>query len=128
MVRLLVWSEDDEEGWACSNCQWRFPAPTFLTGKDAVAAYDRLAAVKFREHNCETETNPSASIPETKRVADTPFAERARTLVKRGYTPKVAVELVLQETEAEHGSDPKIMEKARAEGEDFLLRARKGLI
>jgi hypothetical protein len=38
------------------------------------------------------------------------------------------VELVLQETEVEHRGDSRIMEKARADGEDFLLRARKGLI
>jgi len=128
MARSLVWIEDEEEGWACSNCRWRFPAPTFLTGKEAVAAYDRLAAVKFREHKCEDEPSLPVAIPETQRGTDTPFAERARTLVKRGYTPKVAVELVLQETEAEHGNDPQIMEKARADGEDFLWRARKGLI
>jgi hypothetical protein len=49
-------------------------------------------------------------------------------LIKRGYTPKVAVELVLQETEVEHRHDPRIMERARADAEDFLQRARKGLI
>ena len=56
------------------------------------------------------------------------LTERARVLIKRGYTPKVAVELALQETEVEHRNDPRIMEKARADAEDFLLRARKGLI
>jgi hypothetical protein len=128
MDRLLIWIEgDDAEGWGCSNCRWRFPVPTLLDGKDAVAAYDRLASAKFREHKCEAKTSlPTAT--EAKRGADTPFAERARALIKRGYTPKVAVELVLQETEVEHGNDPRIMEKARADGEDFLLRARKGLI
>jgi hypothetical protein len=127
MVRFLIWIEDDAEGWGCSNCRWRFTVPTFLEGKEAVAAYDRLAAVKFREHKCEGEISLSAATQETKR-ADNPFAERARMLIKRGYTPKVAVELVLQETEVEHGNDPGIMEKARADAEDFLRRARKGLI
>jgi hypothetical protein len=51
---------------------------------------------------------------------------RHSLLIKRGYTPKVAVELALQETEVEHRNDPRIMEKARADAEDFLLRARKG--
>jgi hypothetical protein len=37
---------------ACSSCRWRFPVPTFLTGEDARAAYDRLA-VKLQEHRCE---------------------------------------------------------------------------
>ena len=129
MERSLIWIEGDAEGWACSNCRWSFPVPTLLSGKEAVAAYDRLAAVKFREHKCEAETSLSAAKQETKRsAAATAFAERARMLIKRGYTPKVAVELVLQETEVEHGNDPRIMERARADGEDFLQRARKGLI
>ena len=125
----MIWVEGDENGWACSNCNWRFAVPTLLSGDEAKGAYDRLAAVKFREHQCETETSLSAAKRETKpSAAAIAFAERARMLIKRGYTPKVAVELVLQETEVEHGNDPRVMEKARAEGEDFLLRARKGLI
>ena len=130
MLRSLIWieSDDDETGWACSKCLWSFPVPTLLSGEAAKGAYDRLAAVKFREHQCEGETSPSAAKQETKRDADTPFAERARMLIKRGYTPRVAVELVLQETEVKHGSDSRMMEKARADAEDFLRRARKGLI
>ena len=46
-------------------------------------------------------------------------------LITRGYTPKVTV-VVTQETEVEHGNDPRIMERARADAEDFLQRARKG--
>lgn len=38
------------------------------------------------------------------------------------------MELVLHETEIEHRNDPSIMEKARTDAEDFLLRVRKGLI
>lgn len=49
-------------------------------------------------------------------------------LIKRGYKPKVAVELALQETEIEHGHDATMMEKTRADAEDFLQRVRKGLI
>jgi hypothetical protein len=93
-----------------------------------MGAYHRLAAVKFREHKCEVETTFSAARQETKRDADSPFAERARMLIKRGYKPKVAVELALQETEIEHGKDPWVMEKARAEAEFFLMRVRRGLI
>lgn len=128
MVRFLIWIEGDANGWACSNCRWRFPVPTLLSGEEAKGAYDRLAAVQFREHECEAGASLSAAKQETKRNADTAFAERARTLIKRGYKPKVAVELVLHETEIEHGNNPRIMEKARAEAEDFLMRARKGLI
>ena len=80
----------------------------------------------FREHKCKAETSLSAAKPETKRsAAATAFAERARMLIKRGYTPKVTV-VVLQETEVEHGNDPRVMERARADAEDFLQRARKG--
>jgi hypothetical protein len=132
MERSLIWTEGDANGWACSNCQWTFPIPTLLSGEEAMGAYHRLAEVKFREHKCEPEIGFSASKQVPIQDADTAFAERARMLIKRGYKPKVAVELVLHEilneTEIGHGNDPRIMEKARADAEDFLLRVRRGLI
>jgi len=128
MERSLIWIESDVNGWACSNCRWRFPVPTLLSGEEAKGAYDRLAAVKFREHSCDGGNSFSTAKQEAKRDAGTAFAGRARMLIKRGYKPKVAVELILQETEIEHGKNPRIMEKARAEAEDFLLKVRKGLI
>ena len=102
--------------------------PTLLSGEEAKGAYDRLAAAKFRQHTCDAATSVSATKPEAGRDANSAFAERARTLIKRGYKPKVAVELVLQESEIEHGNDPRIMDKARAEAEDFLEKVRRGLI
>ena len=82
MVRFLIWIEGDADGWACSNCQWRFPVPTLFSGeKEAKDAYDRLAAVKFREHKCEAAPSLSAK-QETKRDAGTTFADRARMLIK----------------------------------------------
>jgi len=102
--------------------------PTLLSGEEAKGAYDRLAAAKFRQHTCDAAASFSAAMPEAKREADTAFTERARALIKRGYKPKLAVELALQETEIEHGNNPKIMEQARADAEDFLQRVRKGLI
>jgi hypothetical protein len=128
MERSLIWIEGDAYGWACSNCRWRFLVPTLLTGEEAMGAYHRLAAVKFREHECEPETSVSAAKQEIKRDADATFAERAGMLIMRGYKPKDAVELVLQETVIEHGNDSRIMEKAHADAEDFLLRVRKGCI
>ncbi len=128
MLRFLIWTEGDNKGWACSNCRWRFPVPTFLSGEDAKGAYDRLAAIKFKEHQCEGEISLSEVLPETKLDAGVPFAERARVFIKRGYTPKVAVELVLHEIEVEHGSHFQVMEKARADAEDFLVKVRKGII
>jgi hypothetical protein len=128
MERSLIWIGGDAKGWACSNCQWRFPVPTLLSGEEAKAAYDRLAAGKFREHKCEAGTSLFAAEQETKLDAGAPFAERARTLIKRGYTPKVAAELVLHEIEFEQGNSSRMIEKARADAEDFLLRVRKGLI
>jgi hypothetical protein len=129
MGRSLIWLEGGAHaGWACSNCPWRFPVPTLLGGEEAKAAYDRLATLKFREHTCEAETSLPAAKAETKYAAEPTFAERARRLITRGYKPKDAVELMLQETAFEFRNDPKIMEKARADAEDFLLRVRKGLI
>jgi hypothetical protein len=127
MERFLIWIEGDENGWACSNCRWRFPVPTLLSDEEeAKAAYDRLAAVKFREHTCEAETRFPAARQETQQDADVTFADRARSLIKRGYKPKVAVELVLHEMEFEHGHDPRMLEKARADAEDFLIRIHEG--
>jgi len=128
MVRSLIWIEGDENGWACSNCRWRFPVPTLLSGEEGIGAYHRLAAMKFRDHRCEPETSLRAAKQETTRYADTAFEERARMLIKRGYTPKVAVELALHELEFEHGNDPRMTEKSRADAEDFLLKVGKGLI
>ena len=99
-----------------------------VRNRPEIGAYDRLAGAEFREHQCKSETRLSTPEQETKRNADTTFADRARMLIKRGYTPKVAVDLVLFEMEIEQHNDPRIMEKARADAEDFLLRARRGLI
>jgi hypothetical protein len=127
MERSLIWIEGDANGWACSNCRWRFLIPTLLTGQEAMRAYHRLAAAKFREHECESETSLSVAKQGKKGDADT-FAERAGMLVKRGYKPKDAAELILQQTVIECGNDPRMMEKARADAEDFLLRVRSGVI
>jgi hypothetical protein len=128
MGRSLIWIEDANGGWACSSCRWRFPVPTLLSGEDAKRAYDRLAAAKFREHKCEAETSLPALKQEIRRDADPTFAERARKLIVTGYKPKDAVELLLQETALEHRNDARIIEKAHADAEDFLLKVRRGLI
>ena len=90
-------------------------------------AYDRATEAKVREHQRERETR-SAQEQAIHRAADTAFADRARMLIKRGYAPKVAVELVLHEMEFEQGNNSRAMEKARADAEDFLRRARQGII
>ena len=128
MTRLLIWVEGDPHGWACSICRWVFPVPTLLGGEEAKEAYHRLAAVKFREHKCEAPTNLSGTNKQATQNVGTTFVESARFLVKRGFTPKVAVDLVLHDLEIKHRNDPRLMEKARAEAEDFLLKVRKGLI
>ena len=125
MGRSLIWLQGDAEaGWACSSCRWRFPVPTLLTGDEAKDAYDRIAAAKFRTHKCESET----SIPSVKENVDQTFANRARMLVKQGYKPKDAVDLTLQETAIEYRNDPKVMQKAQVDADEFLLKLRKGLI
>jgi len=128
MERSLIWIEGEENGWSCSNCRWKFPVPTLLSGEEAMGAYDRLAAAKFRDHKCENESTAAAMKTAAGLAAVNAVAERAQLLIKRGYKPKVAVDLVLQEIEIEHGHKPSFMEKARADAEDFLLKVRKGLI
>jgi hypothetical protein len=46
----------------------------------------------------------------------------------RGFKPKDAVEITLQEMMFEHRENPKLMEKARVDAEDFLRRVKEGLI
>ena len=93
-----------------------------------MGAYDRLAAAKFRDHKCEAEPSFAVAKKDVKPAADSTFADRAQALIKRGYKPKVAVELALQEIDMEFGHKPALMEKARADAEDFLRRVSKGLI
>jgi len=124
MGRWLTWVSDQHlQGWACSQCEWSFPIPSLLTDPEAKSAYDRLAAAKFQGHDCVQ--YPTRSRAKSGREL---FAERARKLVMRGYKPKDAVDLVLQEIMLEHRSEPKVVEQARADAEDFLRRIRQGLI
>ena len=123
-VRQLVWIDGHEAGWICSNCSWKYPIPTLLSSKDARDAYDRLAASKFGEHKCQEPSPPQTKVPPTA----SRFSDRARILILRGYTPKVAVEIVLHELEFEHRTNPAELTKARADAEEFLVKIRKGLI
>ena len=127
-MRSLIWIAGDADGWGCSSCRWRFPIPALLNGEEAKAAYDRLAATKFREHKCLGEPHVSTREQETTQNAYSSFGDRARLLIKQGYSPKVAVELVLCDIEVEHGKDAKMMEEAHADAEFFLLQVRQGRI
>jgi Asp-tRNA(Asn)/Glu-tRNA(Gln) amidotransferase A subunit family amidase len=89
---------------------------------------EHATEAKSREYQRDGETRRSEQEQATQRAADAAFADRARMLIKRGYTPKVAVELILHEMEFEQGNNSRAMEKARADAEDFLRRARQGLI
>jgi hypothetical protein len=125
MAWSLIWIQGSSDpGWACSSCRWKFPVPTLLSSDEAKSAYDRLAASKFRAHICETQTTPAS----VKANTGPTFAERAGRLIKAGYKPKDAVELVTEEIILEHGHEPNAKEKASAEAEEFLYKIRKGLI
>jgi hypothetical protein len=122
-ARTIVWvAEHGFQGWTCSKCEWNYPVPTLLNDPEAKTAYDRLALGKFREHACE---NYAARLG---RADSQSFTARIRKLVAQGFKPKDAVELLLQEVTLEYRNQPKILEQARAEGEDFLRRVRAGLI
>jgi hypothetical protein len=54
--------------------------------------------------------------------------ERLRKLVMRGLKPKDAVEIMLQEVALERGKNPKAMERARADADEFLRRIREDRI
>lgn len=122
-TRELVWtSQRTFQGWTCSRCEWNYPLPTLLTEAEAKTAYDRLAAAKFKEHKCadhlaRLNTNENES-----------FTPRIRKLVSQGFKPKDAVELLLQEVALEYRNQPKVLEQAKSDGEDFLRRVKAGLI
>ena len=119
----LIWVADAQpQGWACSQCDWTFSRPTLLTNNDAKNAYDRLAAASFAKHDC---TNYAQRAHESSRET---FAERARKLIMRGFKPKDAVEITLQEMKFEHRGDPKFIERAHEDAEDFIRRVKEGLI
>ena len=115
--------EPAPHGWACSQCQWMFPAPDMLGDPDAKAAYDRLASSKFQSHDCAHYGKPAA----TPSYEDT-FTERARKLVVRGFKPRDAVDITKQEILLEQRNDPKVAEKLQIEAENFLRKVKEGLI
>jgi hypothetical protein len=122
MARWITWiAEQDRRGWACSQCGWEYPLPSLLSDPEAKSAYDRLARAKFDEHECAA--HPKMAAP----AEEDSFSTRARKLISRGYKPKDAVELVLQEIMLEYRNEPKKVEKARADAQAFLNHLRKGL-
>ncbi|MFZ0284174.1 MAG: hypothetical protein WAL32_03000 [Terriglobales bacterium] len=120
--RTLIWVNDTTFlGWVCSRCDWNSPLPTLLSDPAAKTAYDRLASGKFNQHACESyPTRPQSH-------GSTGFSARMKKLVEQGFKPKDAVEILLQEVAFESRGDPKLLEQARADGEDFLRRLREGL-
>jgi hypothetical protein len=122
-AREILWTVDrTSQGWTCSQCEWNYPLPTLLNDPEAKTAYDRLAAAKFRSHDCaDHHARLASNRGET-------FTALIRKLIAQGFKPKDAVELMLQEVTMEYRQQPKIMAQAKAEGEDFLRRLKAGLI
>lgn len=122
MGRWLTWvAEKQLRGWACSYCEWNFPIPSLLNDPEAKTAYDRLAASKFEQHEC-------GHFSVRQKTTEDSFAEKARRLILRGFKPKDAVDITLQEISLEHRNDPAKLRDAQAEAEDFLRRIKSGLI
>ena len=122
-TRTMNWMTSAHfQGWICSRCEWNYPLPTLLSDPQAKSAYDRLAAGKFREHACES------YLSRLKSAEPASFSDRIRKLVSQGFKPKDAVEILLQEVEFEHPDEPKVLEQARMDGQDFLRRIREGLM
>ena len=121
--RELVWTVNRNfQGWTCSQCEWNSSLPTLLNDPEAKNAFDRLAAAKFRDHNCSDHLSRMAS------TAPDTFTVRIRKLVSQGFKPKDAVELFLQEIALEYRNQPKVLAQAKSEADDFLRRLRAGLI
>ena len=122
-ARELIWTSHlTFQGWTCSQCEWNYPLPTLLNDPEARTAYDRLAAGKFRDHKCADHLLRLGGADAES------FTSRIRKLVSQGFKPKDAVDLFLQEIALEYRNNPKTLEQAKADGEDFLRRVKAGLI
>jgi hypothetical protein len=120
--RQLIWQVDRIfQGWICSQCEWNSPVPTLLNDPEAKTAFDRLALTKFKGHNCADHLKRLIPIVDG-------FTARIRKMISRGYKPKDAVELCLQEAQLEYRGQPKVLAQAESEADDFLRRLRAGLI
>ena len=123
MGRRLTWvSHQRLTGWACSQCGWTFPVPSLLTDPEAKSAYDRLASTKFQDHDCAAHGQPTVAADSES------FAARARRLVTRGFKPKDAAQITLQEIVFENRNDQGAARKAQTDAEDFLRHVKAGLI
>jgi hypothetical protein len=123
MARWLKWvSTDTTQGWACSQCAWVFNTPDLLSDPDAKAAYDRLANGKFQTHKCEDHGMRAELIEEDD------FMTRAKNLVKRGFKPRDAADITMQEILLEFGEDSKRAQRTRLAAEEFLRRVKSGML
>jgi hypothetical protein len=96
-----------------------------VKNRPEIGSSDQMPGSTLRKDESEIEL----STPEgTRHNIDRAFADRAHMLIKRGYTPKVAVELVLHELEVEYGSNSRKMDEARRNADDFLSKVRRGLL
>lgn len=121
MGRWLRWvSDTTPQGWACSQCGWTYSAPDLLSDPEAKAAFDRLASAKFQSHNCAEHGK------QTEQQED--FVKRARNLVTRGFKPRDAADITMQEILLEYGDDPKMIDRTRAAADEFMRRVKQGLI
>ena len=96
--------------------------PTLLNDPAAKSAYDRLAAGKFGEHNC---ADYGVRMHTSEPVS---FTERMRQLVSKGFKPKDAADIVVQEAQLEYKGNARMLERAASDAQDFLRRVREGLI
>ena len=89
---------------------------------------DSVAHARHQTDDC-IQSEPDSAHGEPAVLADSEsFAARARKLVTRGFKPKDAAEITLQEIIFENRNDPVAVKKARTEAEDFLRRVKDGII
>jgi hypothetical protein len=96
--------------------------PDLLSDPDAKAAYDRLANSKFQSHKCQ-DYGLRAEL-----VEEEDFMTRAHNLVKRGFKPRDAADIVMQEILLEYGEDGPRAARTRLASEEFLRRVKSGII
>lgn len=123
MGRALIWmAYHDVQGWACSQCDWTYPLPSLLSDPQARDAFDRLASSGFKNHECARHPKSEPALPQEI------FIKRMREFVSRGYKPKDAADLVVQDAMLEYRNEPATVQRARKEAEEFIRRVREGKI
>jgi hypothetical protein len=100
----------------------RFLYPSIRQTHAEIASQWNSVQRQFQRHDCAMHHQSAASLDPSS------FTARARSLIMRGFKPKDAAEITMQEIIFESRDDPDVARSVRIEAKDFLERVKEGLI